>query len=159
MRLRLATCFLPHPSAPPHLRTSTPHPSAPPQMNIIQILKDDYQRFPINQTYDIYADNVYFKDPMNEFSGIATYQKMIGFMRTWFLNIKMDLHHIEQEGKKINTIWTLYWNTPLPWKPRIAISGRSELLLNDQGLICSHIDYWDISRFDVLKQHFFPRNN
>ena len=130
-------------------------------MNIIEILQEDYQRFPRDQTYEIYAKDVYFKDPMTEFRGIKRYQAMIGFMSHWFQNIQMELHHIEQIGDlpeplrdRIETRWTLSWTTPLPWQPRIAISGKSELMLNDQNLIISHIDYWDCSRWDVLQQHF-----
>ena len=130
-------------------------------MNIIEILQEDYQRFPRDQTYDIYAKDVYFKDPMTEFRGIKRYQSMIGFMSHWFQNIQMELHDIKQMGDlpeplrdRIETQWTLSWTTPLPWQPRIAISGRSELMLNEQNLIISHIDYWDCSRWDVLRQHF-----
>ena len=137
-------------------------------MNIIQVLKEDYQRFPRDQTYEIYAKDVYFKDPMTEFRGIKRYQSMIGFMTHWFQNIHMELHNIEQISDRpepirdlteplrdrIETRWTLSWTTPLPWQPRIAISGRSELILNEQNLIISHIDYWDCSRWDVLQQHF-----
>ena len=130
-------------------------------MNIIEILQEDYQRFPRDQTYDIYAKDVYFKDPMTEFRGIKRYQSMIGFMTHWFQNIQMELHDIKQIGDlpeplrdRIETRWTLSWTTPLPWQPRIAISGRSELMFNEQNLIISHIDYWDCSRWDVLQQHF-----
>ena len=130
-------------------------------MNIIEILQEDYQRFPRDQTYEIYAKDVYFKDPMTEFRGIKRYQSMIGFMTHWFQNIQMELHHIQQISDlpeplrdRIETRWTLSWTTPLPWQPRIAISGRSKLMLNEQNLIVSHIDYWDCSRWDVLQQHF-----
>ena len=126
-------------------------------MDIIAILQQDYQRFPLDQTYDIYADNVYFQDPLNQFRGIKRYREMIGFMGQWFQAIKMDVHAIEQQGNIINTRWTLHWITPLPWRPRIAISGRSQLTLDDNNLIISHIDYWDCSRWDVLRQHLpFP---
>ena len=128
-------------------------------MNIIETLKADYQRFPVNQTYSIYADNVYFQDPMTKFSGIERYKNMIQFMKTWFLNIKMDVHDIRQEKDFIRSEWTLSWNTPLPWKPRISISGWSELGVNSENLIVSHIDYWHCSRLDVLKQHFFSSNS
>lgn len=128
-------------------------------MDIIETLKADYQRFPVNQTYSIYADNVYFQDPMTKFRGIERYKKMIQFMKTWFLSIKMDVHDIRQEEDFIRTEWTLSWNTPLPWKPRISISGWSELGVNSENLIVSHIDYWHCSRFDVLKQHFFSLNS
>lgn len=123
-------------------------------MDIIKILKEDYQRFPANQTYSIYAENVFFQDPLNKFRGVERYKQMIGFIDTWFIDVKMDLHDISQSGDTIKTEWTLSWNTPLPWKPRIAIPGWSELRLNANNAIVSHIDYWNCSRSDVLKQHF-----
>lgn len=128
-------------------------------MDIIEILRQDYQKFPLDQTYSIYAEDVYFHDPMNQFRGIKRYQQMIGFIRTWFINPQLDLHKISRQGDLIETRWTLSWNTPLPWKPRISISGWSELKLNSDGLIVSHIDYWNCSRLDVLKQHLFVQNN
>jgi Uncharacterized conserved protein (DUF2358) len=124
-------------------------------MDLVEILKEDYQRFPVNQTYSIYAPEVYFQEPMNKFSGVKRYKQMINFIQTWFLNPKMDLHNIQRLGDTIKTEWTLSWNTPLPWKPRISIPGWSELGLNSDGLIISHIDYWNCSRLDVVKQHFF----
>jgi Uncharacterized conserved protein (DUF2358) len=123
-------------------------------MDIIEILKEDYQRFPVNQTYNIYAPDVYFQDPLNKFRGVKRYKEMINFIQTWFLDPKMDLHNIQRLGDTIKTEWTLSWNTPLPWKPRISIPGWSELGLNSDGLIVSHIDYWNCSRLDVVKQHF-----
>jgi Uncharacterized conserved protein (DUF2358) len=129
------------------------------EMDIIQILKQDYQRFPLDQTYSIYAEDVFFKDPMNEFRGIERYKQMIGFIRTWFVDPKLDLHDIRRDGDTIESRWTLSWTTPLPWKPRISIPGWSELRLNGDGLIVSHIDYWNCSRLDVLKQHIFQLNH
>ena len=125
-------------------------------MNIVEILKEDYQRFPENQTYSIYAEDVYFKDSMNEFNGVERYKLMIKFIETWFVQIKMDLHDIRIEGDTIKTEWTLNWNTPLPWRPRISIPGWSELGVNSDNLIVSHVDYWKCSRLDVVRQHFFP---
>jgi hypothetical protein len=126
-------------------------------MNIIEILKDDYHRFPVDQSYELYADNVYFKDPLNEFRGLKKYKMLIQFMGTWFQNIKMDLHDIAQDKNIIYMKWTLNWTTPVPWKPRIAIPGRSELTLDENQKIISHIDYWNCSRWDVVKQHIFPK--
>ncbi|MEH2401854.1 DUF2358 domain-containing protein [Nostoc sp.] len=124
-------------------------------MDIIEILKEDYQRFPVNQTYSIYTPDVYFQDPLNKFRGVKRYKQMINFIKTLFLNPKMDLHSIQRLGDTIKTEWTLSWNTPLPWKPRISIPGWSQLGLNSDGLIISHLDYWNCSRLDVVKQHFF----
>jgi Uncharacterized conserved protein (DUF2358) len=124
-------------------------------MHIIDILKSDYQKFPNEQTYSIYAENVYFQDPFNKFTGIERYQKMIQFIKTWFLNCRMDVHSINQSDDTIKTEWTLSWNTPLPWKPRVSISGWSELRLNESNLIISHIDYWQTSPLNLAKQHLF----
>jgi hypothetical protein len=120
---------------------------------IEQALLEDYQRFPKNQSYHLYAPDVYFKDPMNEFRGIDRYKKMIQFIDTWFRQPHMEVHGIQREGDRIRTDWTLSWTTPLPWQPRIHIPGWSELRLNQEGLIISHIDYWHCSRLDVVQQH------
>ncbi len=124
-------------------------------MDIIEILKADYARFPIDQTFEIYAKGMYFQDPLNRFHGVDRYRLTIGFMKTFFKQIQFDLHSIDRIDRTINTRWTLQWNTPVPWYPRIEITGRSELLLApDRDLIISHIDYWDCSPWDVVKQHF-----
>ena len=138
-------------------KSSNPGTTTRPIMDLIEILKQDYRRFPTNQTYSLYAENVYFKDPLNEFRGIKRYQAMIKFISTWFQNVSLELHQIYRTGDTIYTEWTLHWTTPVPWKPPIAIPGRSELMVDEQGKIASHIDYWHCSRGDVVKQHLFPR--
>ena len=126
-------------------------------MDITKILKEDYQTFPDRQTYNLYAEDVYFKDPLNEFRGVKRYQKMIGFLSSFFQDINLELHNITQKEDKIQTEWTLSMTSPLPWKPRLSIPGWSELQLNQDNLIISHIDYWHISRFNLLQQNFFWR--
>ena len=122
---------------------------------LIEQLKQDYARFPEDQTYSLYAEDVYFKDPLNEFNGVRRYQAMIRFIGGFFSNVQMELHSIEQIQPTLITMqWTLNLTAPVPWTPRLAIPGRSELGLNEAGLINSHVDYWHCSRLDVLKQVF-----
>jgi hypothetical protein len=123
-------------------------------MDIITILRADYAKFPIDQNYQIYADDVYFQDPLTRFRGLKRYQKTIEFIKKWFKDPQLELYRIDRIEQLITTRWSLSWNTPLLWSPRIEITGRSEMLLNDRDLIISHIDYWDRSPLDVLKQHF-----
>lgn len=133
-------------------------------MNILDRIKQDYQRFPAEQSYDLYAEEVYFQDPLNRFRGIDRYRKMIGFIEKWFVDLHLELHCIEREQSLsiaesqdlIISRWTLSWTAPFPWRPRLVIKGWSELQLNDEALIISHIDYWECSRLDVVKQLFFP---
>lgn len=123
-------------------------------MDILQIITQDYQRFPLNQTYSIYAENVYFKDPLSEFRGLQRYQQMISFLKAFFRQIQLELHSLERCDNLIRTEWTLNMDAPLPWKPRLIIKGYSELSLNEQDQIISHIDYWYCSPWSVLKQVF-----
>lgn len=133
--------------------------------NILDIIKADYAKFPEAQTYSIYSEDVYFKDPVYNFRGIKQYQKMIGFITFWFKNLKLELHGIARNDNLVKARWTMSWDAPLPWKPRISVTGWSDLtvdkfadtLVNGEGdreLIISHIDYWECTKFDVVKQHF-----
>ena len=123
-------------------------------MDIRTILRKDYAKFPIDQNYQIYAEDVYFQDPLSKFRGLNRYKKTIAFIQTWFKDPQLELYEIDRAEQLISTSWSLSWNTPLPWYPRIEITGRSEMILNDLELIISHIDYWDCAPLDVLKQHF-----
>ncbi len=123
-------------------------------MDIITILRQDYAKFPIDQSYQIYAEDVYFQDPITRFRGLDRYKQTIEFIQKWFKNPHLELYAIDRVDRSISTRWSLSWNTPLPWHPRIEITGTTELLLNEQDLIISHIDDWDCAPLDVLKQHF-----
>ena len=123
--------------------------------SIVERLKEDYARFPEDQTYSLYAEEVKFKDPLNSFSGVDRYRQMIGFIARFFNNVEMDLHEIEQSSPSLITMeWTLHMSPPVPWSARLSIPGHTELGLNSAGLIDSHVDYWHCSRLDVLKQVF-----
>lgn len=124
-------------------------------MSLLDRLRQDYQHFPADQSYDLYAEDVYFKDPLNEFRGVDRYRQNIGFIERWFQDIHLELHDITQPASdRIETRWTLSWTAPVPWQPRIRIPGWSELHLNAVGQICEHVDYWDCSRLAVLGQLF-----
>ncbi|MBE9044386.1 DUF2358 domain-containing protein [Pleurocapsales cyanobacterium LEGE 10410] len=123
--------------------------------DLVEILREDYARFPDNQTYEIYSPDVYFKDPLNEFNGVKKYREMIGFLDSFFGNVKMDVHNLNRSGSTIKVEWTLNMTSPLPWKPRLSIPGWTELTVNDENLIGSHIDHWQISPWKVLRQNFF----
>jgi hypothetical protein len=125
-------------------------------MTLLDTLRQDYQRFPEAQTYSLYAADVQFQDPLTHFRGVKRYQQMIQFIQTWFIEPKMELFSIQQTDHHIHTTWSLQWRAPLPWRPQMLITGRSILTLNQAGLIASHVDEWDCSRWAVLKQVFRP---
>jgi len=124
------------------------------QPTVLEIIQQDYQNFPNEQTYNIYAKDVYFEDPLNKFQGVTRYQKMIGFLGRFFSNIDLELHSISQEKNIIKTEWTLKMTSPLPWQPRLTIPGWSELEINQDNLIIVHRDFWHIEPIKVLFQNF-----
>jgi len=109
-------------------------------MNLVEIIKQDYQNFPHNQTYSIYADQVHFRDPIYNFYGTKKYQAMISFLSKWFKNLQLELYEIKQSETQIDTKWRMSWITPLPWQPSVAVTGRSELMIKD-NLVIGHYDY------------------
>ena len=118
-------------------------------------IRQDYANFPHGQSYDLYAADVFFQDPLNRFNGVDRYREMIGFINRWFRHPRLELHSLElQSTHGFQTRWTLSWTAPFPWQPAMAISGWTDYRLNDTGQIISHIDYWNCSRWDVLKQVF-----
>ncbi|MEO0540143.1 MAG: DUF2358 domain-containing protein [Cyanobacteria bacterium P01_A01_bin.105] len=125
---------------------------------IIDRIRTDYEHFPRNQSYELYDQNVAFKDPLNQFSGVDRYRWMIGLLERLFTDHRIDLHEITHpQPNRVTTRWTLSMTAKLPWQPQLSIPGHSDLMLNEQGLIVSHIDDWSCSRWDVLKQVWQPR--
>ncbi|WP_030005895.1 DUF2358 domain-containing protein [Picosynechococcus sp. NKBG042902] len=125
-------------------------------MDLLDILRQDYQKFPQDQTFAIYSDDVFFQDPLNRFQGRDRYQKMIGFLGRWFRDIHLELHDLQQTQQIIRSEWTLSMTCPLPWQPRLRISGHSLLEINADNLIVSHIDYWQKPPLKILLQVFQP---
>lgn len=126
---------------------------------VIETLRQDYSRFPLDQSYHLYAADVYFQDPLNTFRGVDRYRLMIGSLSQWLPQMKLDLHEIRPEGANgILTQWTLSWFVPLPWQPHPRIDGWTEIKLNPQGLIEQHVDGWKCTRWDVVKQLLFKKH-
>jgi hypothetical protein len=127
-------------------------------VNIEQVcdrIRQDYATFPANQSYDLYADEVYFQDPLNRFIGIERYRHMIQFIARWFQSPQLVLHDLEiHSSKTFQTRWTLSWVAPLPWKPRLTVPGWTEYTLDDAGKITSHVDSWDMLPIFLLGQVF-----
>ncbi|MEN9220603.1 MAG: DUF2358 domain-containing protein [Thermostichales cyanobacterium SRBZ-1_bins_19] len=125
---------------------------------LIAILKQDYARFPHQQTFAIYDPQVIFRDPMSRLRGRSQFEGMIRWMGQWFQELRLQLHEIYSQGAVIHTRWTMSWVAPLPWKPRLQVTGRSQLWVNEQGLIAAQTDYWDCSRWQLFLQLWrFPR--
>jgi len=89
------------------------------------------------------SNNIQFKDPFNELSGLDEFRRLLVKTlndvkapkftvthRAWSNDILFLRWSFQGEIKGLN-----HWN----------VEGMSEILFDEQGLICQHIDHWDAS--------------
>ncbi|QYX31191.1 DUF2358 domain-containing protein [Sphaerospermopsis torques-reginae] len=127
---------------------------------IIEVLKQDLPTlFEQDISYDIYSEDIWFRDPVNKFKGKFNYRIIFWTLRfhgqLFFTELAFDLHDVSQtdEGTILAT-WTVRGVLRVPWKARLFFNGYSTYKLNDQGLIFEHIDTWDRGPGEILQQFF-----
>ncbi|MEM7556211.1 MAG: DUF2358 domain-containing protein [Cyanobacteria bacterium P01_A01_bin.84] len=131
-----------------------------PVQNIINTLKQDLPNlFEKDISYDIYSQDIYFRDPVNTFQGKFNYRIIFWTLRfhgkLFFTNINFDLHDVYHSAE--NTIiakWTVIGTLRVPWNAQIFFNGDSTYKLNSTYLIYEHIDNWDRKPGEILKQFF-----
>jgi hypothetical protein len=132
--------------------------------NAIAILKKELPSlFHQDISYDIYSQDIYFRDPVNTFKGKFNYRIIFWTLRfhaqLFFTQIYFDLHEVKQtESNIILAKWTVRGDLRVPWKAQIFFNGYSTYKLNEDGLIYEHIDTWDRSPQTILKQFITPIN-
>lgn len=114
-------------------------------------------------SYDIYTQNIYFKDPVNTFKGKFNYRIIFWTLRfhakLFFSEIYFDVHQIDRPTTDtIRVDWTVRGTLRLPWKSNLFFNGYSIYKLDPTGLIYEHIDTWDRSPSEILKQ-FLPEQS
>lgn len=125
---------------------------------IIAILKQDLPTlFESDISYDIYTQDIFFRDPVNKFKGKFNYRIIFWTLRfhaqLFFTEIAFDLHDVSQSASDtILAKWTVRGVLRVPWKARLFFNGYSTYKLNDEGLIYEHIDTWDREPGEILKQ-------
>ncbi|MGM3305208.1 DUF2358 domain-containing protein [Anabaena sp. WFMT] len=125
---------------------------------IIEILQQDLPTlFEKDISYDIYTQDIFFRDPVNKFKGKLNYRIIFWTLRfhaqLFFTEIAFDLHDVsESESNTILAKWTVRGVLRVPWQARLFFNGYSTYKLNNKGLIYEHIDTWDRKPGEILKQ-------
>ena len=95
-----------------------------------------------------YDENVFFKDPFNEFNGREKLKKLFLHMFITFNNPHFIFIDTIENSKEI----FLTWDFILGYKENsFKIHGSSHLKLNDEEKIVYHRDYWDVGEELLLK--------
>ena len=114
-------------------------------------------------SYEIYTNDIYFRDPVNKFKGKFNYRLIFWTLRfharLFFTEIAFDLHDVsESSNDTILATWTVRGVLRVPWQAKLLFNGYSTYKLNPDGLIYEHIDTWDKKPGEILQQ-FWPRGN
>ncbi|MTJ12938.1 DUF2358 domain-containing protein [Anabaena sp. UHCC 0187] len=132
-----------------------------PQLQIEYLIKTLQQDLPTlfeqDISYEIYTNNIYFRDPVNKFKGKFNYRLIFWTLRfharLFFSEIAFDLYDVYQTD--INTIvatWTVRGVLRVPWPARLLFNGYSTYKLNADCLIYEHIDTWEQTPGEILAQ-------
>ncbi|URE46683.1 Reticulon [Musa troglodytarum] len=101
---------------------------------------DIFQREP---NYDIYRDDIVFKDPLNTFVGINNYKRIFWALRlngrVFFKAIWINIVSIWQPGENVIMIrWIVHGIPRVPWEIHGRFDGTSEYKLDKTGKIYEH---------------------
>ncbi|MFN6528909.1 DUF2358 domain-containing protein [Nostoc sp. ChiSLP03a] len=129
-----------------------------PVEKVINTLKEDLPTlFEKDIFYDIYTQDIYFKDPVNTFKYKFNYRIIFWTLRfharLFFTQIYFDVHEVYQSAEDtILAKWTVRGVLRVPWKARLLFNGYSTYKLNQDNLIYEHIDTWDRKPGEILQQ-------
>ncbi|WP_442949727.1 DUF2358 domain-containing protein [Nostoc sp.] len=125
---------------------------------VIKTLKQDLPTlFEKDISYDIYTQDIYFKDPVNTFKYKFNYRIIFWTLRfharLFFTQIYFDVHEVYQSAEDtILAKWTVRGVLRVPWKAGLLFNGYSTYKLNEDNLIYEHIDTWDRKPGEILRQ-------
>jgi hypothetical protein len=128
--------------------------------SIIETLRTDLPHlFHQDISYDIYSQDIYFKDPVNTFKGKLNYRIIFWTLRfharLFFKTIAFDLHSVTQTAPDtILATWTVRGTLRVPWNAQILFNGDSTYRLNQDCQIYNHRDTWDRQPIEILRQFF-----
>ena len=89
---------------------------------------------------DLVDKDIEFSDPFNHFKGIENFKKVFYHM---FKNVKNPSFIILDYSKNKHKVFLKWKMVFYAFKSKQFIEGISEITLNNDGKINSHIDYWD----------------
>ena len=89
------------------------------------------------------SNNIQFKDPFNELSGLDDFRRLLVKTLNDVKDPKFTVTHSAWSKDILFLRWSFqgeikglnHWN----------VEGMSEILFDEQGLVCQHIDHWDAS--------------
>ena len=111
---------------------------------------------------EVYAAQAHFKDPFNDVVGIDRIKVIYAHMFENLTNPRFEItrvieqhaaEHLQQTQPLLPPPPThqaheafVAWQFKFEWRGRMFdIPGGTRFVINDQGLVTDHVDYWDVA--------------
>ncbi|KAJ4765711.1 DUF2358 family protein (DUF2358) [Rhynchospora pubera] len=110
----------------------------------IRTLREEFTEiFYKEPSFDIYREDIVFKDPFNTFTGLDNYKRIFRALRfcgqLLFKSLLIDIVSIWQPSENIVMIrWILHGVPRVPWDSHGRFDGTSEYKLDKNGKIYEH---------------------
>lgn len=90
-----------------------------------------------------YASQARFKDPFNDVHGLPAIQQVFEHMFATLHEPRFKVIHSMSEGDEAFLVWQFQFARMTQTGRTLLIQGGSHLQYDNQGLVSSHVDYWD----------------
>lgn len=110
----------------------------------IRTLREEFpELFYRELSFNIYRDDIVFKDPLNTFSGIENYKLIFSALRfhgrIFFKALWVDIVSVWQPVENMIMVrWTIHGIPRVPWESRGRFDATSEYKLDKNGKIFEH---------------------
>lgn len=110
----------------------------------IRCLREEFpELFYREPSFDIYRNDIVFKDPLNTFAGIENYKTVFWALRfhgrIFFKALWIEIISVWQPMENVILVrWTVHGIPRVPWESRGRFDGISEYKLDKNGKIYEH---------------------
>ncbi|KAL9235110.1 hypothetical protein vseg_009903 [Gypsophila vaccaria] len=131
--------------------------------DVVGVLKSDYDNaYFVTGIFSssIYTADCLFEDPTIKFRGTDLYSRNLRLLVPFFEQPSIVLKSIEKgidsDRDFVLASWSLRTFLKLPWRPLIAVEGKTIYDLNDKFKIVRHSESWNITALEAVGQIFTP---
>ncbi|GBG81319.1 hypothetical protein CBR_g31994 [Chara braunii] len=126
----------------------------------IAALRADYNRSYFvtgKMSMGIYEEDCEFADPFVSFKGRQRFKQNVSNLGSFMREVNLTVVDWQEAEDKLTTKWRFSCVLALPWRPILAASGGTDHYFDKEtGKIYKHVERWDISPADGVRQLFKP---
>jgi hypothetical protein len=127
---------------------------------VVELIRKDYERSYFvtgNMNMGIYEADCEFADPFVSFKGLKRFKQNVSNLGSFMEESSLKITDWQEYEDRIYAKWRFNCVLGLPWRPILAATGSTEYFFDENsGKICKHVENWDISPADGVRQLFKP---